>query len=77
MKSKKLTIEDIRQISWAGNHFQDCKNFEMVRSFAGDSDNVMSERAEACRIAAKQGMGIDCDSGLSDEQVVADYFREV
>jgi hypothetical protein len=56
---KSMTIEQIRQLKWHGNHASDSRTFFVVDAFVLDEENSLEDRMEALNIASSSGMGVE------------------
>ncbi len=75
-RNAKLTIEQIRAMTFAGNFHADQPKFDQIDTFIVDENNPMKDRAEAVRKMVEDGMGIDI-TGKTDDDVVQDYLEEL
>lgn len=74
-----VTIEQIRNMPFYGNFFQDGAGFAKIEEFAASDTNPVSHRAEALRRMYKDGMGLEgieaCDH-FSDNELVEDFVED-
>lgn len=63
-------LDQIRNVKFVGNHFNDMGTFDGIREFAEDKNQTLSDRAEALRIMLREGMGMAEFDSLSDTEVL-------
>lgn len=75
-RNAKLTIEQIRNMTFDGNFHADKAKFDQIDTFIVDKKNPMKDRAEAVRKMVEDGMGIEI-TGKTDDDIVQDYLEEL
>lgn len=68
------TIQDVRDLKWAGNHHFDSGRFRAVDDFILENRGDRGVCREAMEIASRNGMGVD--EKVSDEQL-DEYLSEI
>lgn len=68
------TIQDVRDMKWAGNHHSDSDKFRAVDNFIFANLANREVCKEALDIAAKNGMGVD--EKINDE-LFDEYVAEI
>ncbi len=74
------TISAIRTHQFVGNAHSDSLAFDAIDRYAADVDHTISERAEALRIMAHKGMGLEGEQAgdnLTDEQLVQQFMEQL
>ena len=69
-----LTLTQIQNHTFIGNYHSDAQIFEDIDTFALNTSNPISERAEVLRILTDKGMGCGRDEQMSDSEIVQDYI---
>jgi len=64
------TIEEIKNHRFVGNHWSDHKAFDAIDKFAQDTNNSISDRAEALRQMSDKGMGCGRSPEMTDLQLL-------
>lgn len=73
------TISAIRAHQFVGNAHSDSLVFDAIDMFAADENNSVPERAEALRIMAKKGMGLEgneAGDNVNDWALVQEFMEQ-
>lgn len=67
------SLQDVRNHQWVGNAWSDSAAFAAIDEFALNDKFPLADRAEAIRLAAKNGMGLDDEQsgyGVEDQTLI-------
>ena len=76
-KQMLQTLQQIQNHQFIGNFGSDSQAFQDIDTFALNTDNPLSERAEVLRIMTDKGMGCGRDEQMSDSEIVQDYLDNI